>query len=241
MIDIHTHILPYIDDGASDELMSMTMLSILEKQEVSDVVLTPHFYSHMESLEDFIKKRKKCFDNFKNLYTGFINIYLGAEVYLTKYLNKYEDLKPLCINNSKYMLIELPLDSTIDDKVLNIFDGIIYNHKITPILAHIERYPFLYDGKLQRDLDFLRSMGCLIQVNIDQLTISRRVRKVVLSLIKNGKVNFLGSDSHNLTTRPPVYKEGVKVIESKLGIEYLAPIWKYEKKLLDEIRPLKNI
>ena len=55
MVDFHTHILPRIDDGATDETTSLQMLNIALKQGISDVVLTPHYYGK-ESVQDFLQK-----------------------------------------------------------------------------------------------------------------------------------------------------------------------------------------
>ncbi len=229
MIDVHTHILPCVDDGATNDDMAISMLDILEKSGVTDVFLTPHFYSDVESLADFVAKRDDAYNTFKNIYHGKLNLHLGAEVYLTKYLSTYEDLSAVCFDQTGYILVEFPFDKEISEDTNKILESLIYNYKLTPIVAHIERYPFFYhDNDV---IDDLISIGCLIQVNSDSF-ISKRMKKVLLSLVKEGKVNFIGSDSHNLTDRPPTYSQAMEVIRSKLGESCLKSIHHFENVLI---------
>lgn len=231
MIDIHTHILPNIDDGSTDLEMSLLMIDMLAKDGVTDIVLTPHFYSDVISLNDFVLKRNNAYSNFIRVYNGNVDLHLGAEVYVTKYLTKYDDVAELCIDKTKYMLIELPFDSIIKDETYNIIEQLIYNYKVTPIIAHVERYPFFNHDKTFNSVDVLISIGCLIQVNTESFLVGK-LRKKVLCLIESGRVNFLGSDAHNLKSRPPTYGKAVEVIKHKLGQSYINKLNEYQSLII---------
>lgn len=232
MIDFHTHILPKIDDGSKNKDMSISMLEILEKSDITDVVLTPHFYSDTESLNDFISKRNEIYNEFINEYRGNIKLHLGAEVYISNYLSNYEDLTKVCIDEKDYMLLELPFNNRLSDSEYQIIEMLIYDHNIKPIIAHIERYPFININKDLKVIDELISMGCLIQVNADSFLLSNKSKKFVLSLIEDDMAHLIGSDTHNITTRPPNYNEAIKIIKSELGQEYLNKIREYEKMVI---------
>ena len=92
------------------------------------------------------------------------------------------------------------------------------DYKVKPILAHIERYKALMEGKYT--LDEFIEMGCLTQANISSFSDApRSIRKRLLKLLDAGKIHFIGSDCHNLDSRPPEYEKGIEVIKKKCGDE----------------------
>ena len=124
MVDIHTHILPGIDDGATDKDISLSLLKILEDDGVSDVVLTPHFYSDSENIEQFIQRRNQAYSELKSVYKGNINLHLGAEVYLSRYIANYDDLTELCIDKTKYILVECPFSMEFSSDIYEIIENL---------------------------------------------------------------------------------------------------------------------
>ena len=60
--DMHSHILPEFDDGAKSVQEALDLISVLKKQGVNNICLTPHFYTHEMSLEDFVKSRNEAFE-----------------------------------------------------------------------------------------------------------------------------------------------------------------------------------
>lgn len=228
MVDIHTHILPGIDDGATDKDISLSLLKILEDDGVSDVVLTPHFYSDSENIEQFIQRRNQAYSELKSVYKGNINLHLGAEVYLSRYIANYDDLTELCIDKTKYILVECPFSMEFSSDIYEIIENFIYNHRLTPIIAHIERYPFINLDKNVFLVESLRSIGCLIQVNADSLLL-KKSKKLVLKFIENNLVDFIGTDTHNLTYRPPNYIKAMEVITKSLGAQYAQNISKFDE------------
>lgn len=220
-IDLHTHILPKLDDGSTSESMSMEMLDHLRRQQVDAVVLTPHYYSHQLSISDFVEKRRVSVERLLQVGAFEQNkLYIGAEVYLSDYLFNNRDLSPLYINGTRTMLVEFPYNKKIDDRMIDKVDRLISEYGITPVIAHVERYPSLIRSK--KALDRLLSYGSVLQVNVSSFTTFGKRR--LISLVKNGYIGALGTDAHNLTSRPAEYNEGYRVLEKAVPSGTLADI-----------------
>ena len=222
---MHCHILPGVDDGSQDVETSLKMIERLEAQGAKKIVLTPHYYSNEISLDDFLKMRDKAFKRLCEAYGGEIELIPAAEVYISDYLFNNDSLDRLCIGNSRYVLIEHPFSASFGssdyDRLMNLY----CDYKIRPVLAHIERYRALMESKYLLD-DYIE-MGCLTQVNISTFSDApRSVRKRVLKLLDEGKIHFIGSDSHNLDSRPPDYEAGAKMIITKCGEDALKTLVK---------------
>lgn len=197
MRDLHSHYLPGVDDGANDIEVTKKMLASAEKNGITDIIFTPHFIldSRYMSTKD---ENKKIFEPIKRIAKEEynINIFLGNEVYCnTEMLRLYKEGKIATLNDSRYMLIEIPMYSKINN-VKDIFFELISND-IVPILAHPERYTAYYN-----DLDFfieLRKMGVLLQMNYPSLVgeYGTKAKKMAKKLLKSGLISFVGSDIHS--------------------------------------------
>ena len=231
LIEMHSHIIPGIDDGAQDIETSLEMIEMLQKQGAVKIVLTPHYYSNEISLDDFLRQRDKAFNELlRELPSGSPSLIPAAEVYISDYLFNNESLAELCIGDTNYILLEHPFSSPFDTAVYDRLMNLYCDFKVKPILAHIERYKALMDGKYTLD-DYI-DMGCLTQSNINAFSEApRSIRKKLLKFLEAGKIHFLGSDCHNLDTRAPDYEGGVKIIQKKLGYEYV-------QKLIDNANDL---
>lgn len=180
-------------------------------------MLTPHYYSDAISYQDFVAKRDNAFKILSEaLSADDPTLILGAEVYMSSYLFNYENLDKLCIGNTRYALIEHSFSNDFSRKTFDNLMNLNYDYNITPILAHIERYGALMEDEAL--LDNYIAAGCLTQVNISSFASSHRsVRKKLLKYLERGKIDFIGSDCHNLDSRAPDYESGIKMIEKKLG------------------------
>lgn len=217
-IDIHTHILPGLDDGSPDTETSFQMLSRLKAQNVGTVVLTPHFYTDRETMLDFLDRRDAALRALepiaRQLDVGLVN---GCEMYFSDYVFNNEDLSPVCINSGKYLLTELPFSCRFSDSSINKIARLIADFSVIPVLAHIERYaPLMKDRKC---LEYLLGMGCLAQINLDALRDGFLQRKTLLGYIEDNLVHVVGTDCHNMSSRAPYYTDGIRVIEKKSGAE----------------------
>lgn len=217
--DCHTHILPGMDDGAPDERISEKMLQSLSAQGVHTVVLTPHFYSYKETVADFLLRREAAFNLLKpyGLNQG-VTLITASETYLTDYIFNNEDISALCINSGRFLLTELPFSTSFSDNTFKRIYKLIDLYNVVPVVAHIERYaPLLKDEGI---LNTLIDMGCLAQMNLSSLFNGYFQKKKLLRYIENNLIQVVGTDCHNLTNRPPLYAQGMDIIEKKLGSEY---------------------
>ena len=219
LTEMHCHILPAVDDGSQDLETSLEMIDRLQKQGAKKIVLTPHYYSNEISLDDFLKRRDKSFNQLAAaLPAGSPELIPAAEVYISDYLFNNDSLKEICIGNSNYALIEHSFSSPFDDAVYDRLINLYCDFGIRPVLAHIERYRALMEDKYK--LDAYIDMGCMTQVNISSFADApRHTKKKLFKLLESGKIHLIGSDSHNLDTRPPEYKDGINAIVKKCGQE----------------------
>ena len=216
--DMHSHILPSFDDGAKTVDDSLELLDCLKKQNVINVCFTPHFYTNEMSVERFIEKRRVAYENFLPYKPENMNIVLGAEVYVTKFLFGSDDLSGLTYGKSRYILTEFSYNSSFLNRTLQQLNMLIDNHRLIPVLPHVERYDILMSdmGALQE----LRDMGVVIQTNIGHYTkkTSFFKRRKLLKLIGEEMIDILGSDAHSLThNTPEVYSQAVDMIAEKCG------------------------
>ena len=200
IFDIHGHFLPGMDDGCKTPEESVKALTESAQQGVTAMFATPHYYS-TEPVEDFLKRRQKCYDvlqrQIRKIGAKTPEIILGAEVACRPGLSNDPNLRKLCMGSSNYMLLELPWSgwsSEIEREILNI--SCVCG--ITPILAHLERYTSVASwDQIKR----LLKMDVLVQVNGENI-LSFRGRRAIAPLKRQQRIDFLGSDCHNTTTRP---------------------------------------
>ena len=222
MIDIHSHILYGIDDGAKTIEESLNILKKAYSSVVTDIVLTPHFIINSKYncnnqdklilLNNIKKEMSKSDIN--------INLYLGNEVYIDEGISNLVNSDISTINNSRYMLIELPMNrkSTILEDVLYELD----NNNIIPVIAHPERYIEYY-----KDYDFFYDLidrGCLLQANIGSIygKYGFKVKRMVKGLLKRRMITFLGSDIHHDSSdiyNKNIYKDLLKLLKDKDYVE----------------------
>lgn len=235
MIDIHTHILPGLDDGSSSIEESEKMLCMLSEQGVDTVVATPHFYIDNTKVEDFLELRCTCAEKLIKAVDEATRpqIVLGAEVQFFPEIYTMDNVEKLCIGGTKYMLVEMPFESWSGYTYKAL--GKLYTARgIMPIIAHVERY---LEFQEQSDTDVLRKLkdvNALIQINSSFLT-DRTTKRRALKLVKKDLINFMGSDCHNMTTRMPIIEQGYRTIFKKLGEDGLAAFEYWEYKLKEKM------
>lgn len=212
MIDFHTHILPNMDDGSQSVAESVELLNILENEGVKLVCLTSHFYPRNESIEDFLKRRKKSYESLR--YKGNLELRLGSEVHYYRGISASEDIDLLCIEKTNVLLVELSFNSPISDGVIKELIA-LKNRGYKVILAHIERYDIDEDT-----LIYMHSNGLLLQVNTEYFQGFFSSRKA-LKWLQNGIIDAIGSDTHGTQSRIPNYKKTTDLIKNKLGNNFL--------------------
>lgn len=222
MIDFHAHILPHMDDGSRTVPESVQMLQMAHSQGVNTIVATPHYYRSDETVDAFLARRQESYASLLDASAGLglLELRLGAEVAFFLGISKCDDLLKLCIEKTNCILLEMPFGFWTAGTMNELY-SIIVNARLTPIIAHIERYPD-FDCKSSK-LNDLLDMGALFQIN-GEFIISPKTRKRALRLLKEQRACLLGSDCHNLTSRVPNLGAACKIIKKKLGEEHLDSI-----------------
>ena len=220
MIDLHTHILPGIDDGAKNVEESFAMIDALVSMDVEEIVLSSHFYPMQQSLEEFVSERYSACETLVKAVAESgkktPKFHIASEVYYDSILFNYNDLKELTLDGKgEYMLLELPYANSLSNETVKGIERLCYNRSITPILAHIDRYPYMMrEENLLRLLD----IGCLAQVNI--ISFGNFIKRIRLnSFIKRGYISAFGSDIHS-----PNELDMLKNAKKSISAEYLEAV-----------------
>lgn len=211
MLDFHCHILPNMDDGSTSVDESLKMLEELEKQGVTKLVLSSHFYPKDEDIETYIKRRDLAYNELKKGYKGSIELLLGCEVHHYSSIANSSDILKLCVENSDLLLLELPMFNKVD-----ITSVVALNNKLQVVLAHFERYLNIYSKK---EINTLINRGIYLQTNCEMFT--DKYFNSIKEYFEDGYIKFIGTDCHNLDDRKPNYDDAVKFIENKYSKEYL--------------------
>jgi len=213
MTDLHTHILPGIDDGAPDMETALSMLDAEQKQGVNTVALTPHFYRSRELLSDFLTRRDSAWDRLKNNLRNkkHPQLILSAEVAYVPGIADWTELEHLCYTGTKILLVELPV-APWNDEMFHQLYAIEVRRGITPMIAHIDRYI-----NMQSKVHFeqLLEMGFPIQVSTAALLRFFGRSRAMKLITEYGAVPV--SDCHNMDTRPPNLDEAAHILKKKLG------------------------
>ena len=215
--DMHSHILPALDDGASDAEISVQMLKMSAEQGVSRIVATPHFYPEKESPDEFLSRRSASVEMLlPHLHSGLPSVYVGAEVAYFIGIGRSQDMKRLCIADTKYIMVEMPFERWSDSVIENLI-AMKTVLGLSPIIAHIERYILQQPRKT---LEALAQAGILIQANSEFFT-SRKTARRARSLLSRGLIHLLGSDCHSTECRAPNIGSALKALEGVAAAEEL--------------------
>ena len=232
MIDFHSHILPAIDDGASDAQESILMLTILKQQKIDQIVATPHYYGEGFTILEFLKKRDESYQILQAelLAKEFIppKIKLGAEVYLNPDTADDPDLHKLCITGTNVILLEMPFDTWYEWQYHAIYK-IIAKRKLIPVMAHVERY-YKDKSDLQK-IERLLSLEVNCQLNASSL-FDRRLWKFAKKILNSDSTVVLGSDMHNVTVRNSKLDIAIHKIIKVFGNEKMNKINQTAERLL---------
>ena len=213
MIDFHSHIINGIDDGAKSLEISLEMLKISESEGVEYICATPHFIT-----EEFEISRDKYIDKLDKLLLAArekkinIKILSGLEIYMHPDLSKqYKEKKIWGINDSEYLLIELPMCEFPMYTEDIFYELMLLGAK--PILAHPER-----NHKIMKNHDLVINLikqGVLMQINAGSLLgdYGKEVKKTAQEFVKRNMVHILGSDGHNITSRKTKLKEAYAMVK----------------------------
>ncbi len=200
IIDLHSHVLPGMDDGPADTASSLALLRQAREQGVSVVVCSPHYYPE-ETVKQFCSRRSTAIRQLRDALAdeddGLPELIFGAEVAYYSSLTNNPDLSDLCIEGTRLLLLELPFarwEAAVFRRVreLQLACG------ITPVIAHIDRYLSM-EG--EKNIAQLLEMKVLIQANAEFI-ISKKTSRKAKKMVKDGQIHLLGSDCHDPVRRP---------------------------------------
>lgn len=230
LIDIHTHILPGIDDGSRNLDETMALLREEYHQGIDLVVATPHFYAQEMTVKDFLQLRDEAYartmariaarqpesgGNRTGLselqITRIPRLLCGAEVFYFPGIGKADQLHRLTIEGTKILLLEMPFTQW-NDRIVEDVRQIILDQHLTILLAHMERF-YQYQRD-KRQMEQILRLPVWLQVNGGCLLDWKR-RSLFARMVKTGKPIVLGSDCHNMTHRRPNLKEARELITRK--------------------------
>ena len=216
--DMHSHLIPGIDDGAQDMDQTIAMLAKFESLGYKKVVTTPHIMtdSFPNNPEIILSGLEKVKNEIKKVGIE-IEIEAAAEYYFDETLMPKIKNKELLTFGDNYVLVEFAFHSPPQFLDQLFFE--LKTHGYRPVIAHFERYLY-YLGKIDK-AEKWRSEGINIQINLNSLfgQYGPEVRKQAEKLIDEGQFDFVGTDCHRI--------EHLMILEKNLSSPYLHKIGKY--------------
>lgn len=213
LIDLHCHLLPGIDDGAKDLDVSLKLLRMERSSGVQALMLTPHFYYERIELRRFAEQREEAYRQMTRAAAEKgveIGTKVGAEVFFSTAL-PHLDLSVLAFNGGPYLLIELPTTHHPGGIEETLYE--IQQEGYIPILAHVERYPYVTEDP--RLLYHWVRAGCLAQINAAGLIRGGKTAQLLRHYIRWNLVHLLCSDAHSPGHRPPNLREGFDALDAE--------------------------
>ncbi len=206
-IGIHSHLIPGIDDGATDMEDSLNLIRELKGLGFKKLITTPHIMSdaYRNTPEIILGGLEKLREAVKR--EGIeIEIEAAAEYYLDEWFIKNlekAELLPFGGEN-RYLLFE----TSYVDRPLSLQDTIFRLKSLpyTPVMAHPERYQYFWEYEDVSPIQTLKERGALMQVNLTSFagTRGRRAARISREMAKEGLIDFIGSDLHRLTQVPAI-------------------------------------
>ena len=220
MIDIHSHILPGVDDGARTLDESLDMLRMAADNGVTIQVLTPHIhYGRYENQKADLQQRFAVFQDQVDSANIKIGLQLGSEVRIGTEIMQLvaQDAIPTLgvYNGKKTFLLEFPrIEVPVGYE--NLVKWLI-NKNYLPIIVHPERNQTFV--RLPQKLQVLTDMGCPLQITASSLigAFGEEAQQNAELLLQEGRVSAIASDCHNLKGRKPNLNEGVLAAQLLIG------------------------
>ena len=219
MIDIHCHILPEVDDGSRSLNESIEMAMIAKEQGITKIVNTSHYNPDFRYKKgEELLKELEDFNNVLKENMIDIEVLIGNEIYYTKDLIKeIDELDFYTLNNSRYILIELPPTNFPKDLCNIVYE--LKEKNYIPVFAHVERY-----REVQENPELIYEVinaGAIIQVNSHSILgkSGKELQKVCNTLLNRNMVHVVGTDAHSSKRRTPIFLDAYKYVSEKYSKE----------------------
>lgn len=222
MIDIHSHVLFDMDDGAEDIETSIELCRDSYMNGCDSLVLTSHFFDYSH-LEDFVEERDMRITLLREALAKEnipLEVLPGAELFLSDRVFGADTLDELTINGTKYMLCEMPLNPFDTRNVTRWFDE-LFDRSYIPILAHPERYYEFHQN--YQLIDELIERGVIFQVNIDSLIGENgpEAQEMSIDMVRRGIAQIIASDAHDLDYRHTRLVEKLNQLPNEITEEHV--------------------
>lgn len=219
-IDVHSHILPGMDDGSKDMEQSLNMLRIAVSQNITTIIATPHNMPG-KGCPDKETVFKKTDELREKAYAEGIDIEIltGTEYYYREeILELFQNEDAITLGSSDIVLVEF--EPMADRIYIRNSVREIMGTSYKPMIAHVERYfQVMEDFSVLREL---KKMGALIQINAASLTgdCGHKTKQDVKKLLKEELVDMIGTDAHSDRHRAPYMEKCAAILYKKYGEEY---------------------
>lgn len=193
MVDIHSHLLFGIDDGAEDLEESLRMVYAAQEAGVKTIIATPHFREHIINPEKTYENYSVLLEKIKDTN---VEVRLGFEIMLNPMLEKIIDVvEKHSINGTDYLLVEFS-HFTFGEQGMRLLE-LLYRYRFIPVIAHPERVKGGFSRK--KTIKMLKEMGCLMQINAGSIIgiYGQGAKRMAKYLIKKKMADFVASDAHS--------------------------------------------
>lgn len=222
--DIHSHLLPHVDDGAASLSEAVELLKAEYKDGVRTIFVTPHYRKRMfePSAETIRQQYKYLTDEAKNIGSD-LQLFLGCEFHA--HMDMIELLNTGAyptMGGTRCVLIEF--SETSDFKTIREHCYKLLCSGYRPIIAHAERYPAL--GKNIESLEYLADLGAYIQMNAGSIIGAEGfgIKRFCKKAVKQDLLHFVGSDAHNMKDRRPMMGKCAEYLSKIMGNDYMEKI-----------------
>lgn len=232
--DIHTHILPGVDDGAHDLSQALNLTRMANKDGTAAIFLTSHYRGrYRRNSPAWLRETADMFRQAVDENGLEVELYLGSEVhYEDGVMDKILRGEILTMNDSDYILLEFSAAS-LSSAVRTGVDAAV-NAGLVPIIAHAERYDCFRKNKALAEE--VCGMGALIQLNADSILGKHGLGVKLLCgrLLKEQLVSFVASDAHDASERSPLMYRCYQQVLKKYGKDYAAQLfWKNGRAVIE--------
>ena len=235
MIDIHSHIIYGVDDGAANLYESERMIEAASKLGIETIIATPHYQRRVyesEAVQDKFQLLKLKAEEYQ------IELFLGCELYanddLIAYIRRKREKSKF---TAQYLLIELPFNLRLEESIRILKRLMNYGMKI--IIAHTERNLMLMN-EMKQFIDFVRVSDISLQVDAGSVAglYGLKIKENAKKLINLGMVDFVASNAHNVHDYSSVYSKAVETVYKWCSTEHAIRLLKQNAGSILSIKPL---
>lgn len=219
-IDIHSHLVPCVDDGAKTLQESLDMLASMKMQGVEKAVITPHLNSDYIKMKGLDRSKSEIEENFTLLTENisawqgmFPELFLASEYFLD--IRKQKDgIDPIPMPDGRHVLLELPYDADLG--MVKRSTELVRDCGFKVILAHPEKYDAFLEYEREESFDWLSdNPEILVQTECNYLC---EGNSDAWEFVNRRLTAFIGTDSHGYK-RPPLFGDTRKALGSWAGMD----------------------